>query len=62
VPTSSSILGLFFGPEDGGDIFVRNVDLTNGLHGVMAVPEDGTLLSVFGLIKCSAVKVYQMNV
>jgi hypothetical protein len=30
------LLASFFDPEDGGDIFVRNVGLTfNGLYGVM---------------------------
>jgi hypothetical protein len=31
------LLGLFFGPEDGGDMFPRNIWLTfNGLHGVIS--------------------------
>jgi hypothetical protein len=31
------LLGLFFDPEDGGDIFLRNIGLTfNGLHGVIS--------------------------
>jgi hypothetical protein len=31
------LLGLFFNPEDGGDMFFRNVGLTfNGLHGLIS--------------------------
>jgi hypothetical protein len=34
---SGLLLGLFFNPEDGGDMFLRNVVLTlNGLHGVIS--------------------------
>jgi hypothetical protein len=29
---SSFLLDLFFGPEDGGDVFIRNV----GLHGIVS--------------------------
>jgi hypothetical protein len=36
---ASSKHSLFFGPEDVGDIFLRNVWLTfNGLHGFMSIP------------------------
>jgi hypothetical protein len=29
------LLGLFFDPEDGGDMFLQNVLTFNGLHGVI---------------------------
>jgi hypothetical protein len=29
-------LGLFFHPEDGGDMFLRNVGYFNGIHGVIS--------------------------
>jgi hypothetical protein len=30
------LLGLFFDPEDGGDMFLPNVGCFNGLHGVIS--------------------------
>jgi hypothetical protein len=30
------LLGLFFDPEDGGYMFLRNVGCFNGLHGVIS--------------------------
>jgi hypothetical protein len=34
---ASFLLDLFSGPDDGGDMFLRNVGLTfNGLHGVIS--------------------------
>jgi hypothetical protein len=30
------LLGLFFGSEDGGDMFLRKVFTFNGLHGVIS--------------------------
>jgi hypothetical protein len=30
------LLGIFSDPEDGGDMFLRNVVTLNGLHGVIS--------------------------
>jgi hypothetical protein len=42
-----SCFGLFFDPEGGGDMFLRNV--TNGLHGVISKKIERTLQK-----KCSS--------
>jgi hypothetical protein len=39
----SALLGLFFEPEDGGDMFLQNIDWLSVDYAALYIPEDGTL-------------------